>query len=160
MKKLFIMLNMFLRKNGFGRADYLRKNNILGHVGENVSYRPYAIPQEAKMLHIGDNVWIAAGVRFITHDMINHMLYFMGEKEFNPPRLHVGEIYIGNNVVIGSESIILYGKTIGNNVIVAAGSVVTKNIPDNEVWGGETLPEKYVLLKNFWKDGKPFIANE
>ena len=37
----------------------------------------------------------------------------------------------GNNVVIGSDSIILYGKTIGNNVIVAAGSVVTKDIPAN-----------------------------
>lgn len=69
--------------------------------------------------------------------MINHMLYFLGEKEFDPPILHVGEIHIGNNVVIGSDSIILYGKTIGNNVIVAAGSVVTKNIPDNEVWGGD-----------------------
>ena len=63
--------------------------------------------------------------------MINHMLYFLGEKEFDPPILHVGEIHIGNNVVIGSDSIILYGKTIGNNVIVAAGSVVTKDIPAN-----------------------------
>lgn len=137
MKKILILLNMLLRKNGWGRADYLRKNDILGHIGKNVSYRPYAIPQEAKLLYIGDNVWIAAGVRFITHDMINHMLYFMGEKKFDPPVLHVGEIHIGNNVVIGSDSIVLYGKTIGNNVIVAAGSVVTKNIPDNEVWGGE-----------------------
>lgn len=136
MKRIFILLNMLLQKNGWGRADYLRKNNILGHIGKNVSYRPYNLPQEAKLLHLGDDVWIAAGVRFVTHDMINHMLYFLGEKEFDPPILHVGEIHIGNNVVIGSDSIILYGKTIGNNVIVAAGSVVTKNIPDDEVWGG------------------------
>lgn len=81
--------------------------------------------------------------------MINHMLYFLGEKEFDPPILHVGEIHIGNNVVIGSDSIILYGKTIGNNVIVAAGSVVTKNIPDNEVWGGGDPARKICSFEEF-----------
>lgn len=44
---------------------------------------------------------------------------------------------------------ILPGVTIGNNVVVAAGAVVTKDIPDNEIWGGNpahficTLDEFY-----------------
>ncbi|MFP2995577.1 sugar O-acetyltransferase [Spongiivirga sp. MCCC 1A20706] len=40
-------------------------------------------------------------------------------------------VAIGDNVWIGGNTIILPGITIGNNVTVGAGSVVTKNIPDN-----------------------------
>lgn len=46
------------------------------------------------------------------------------------------KIVIGNNVMIGADSIILPGVTIGNNVIVGAGSVVTKNIDDGVVVAG------------------------
>jgi maltose O-acetyltransferase len=41
------------------------------------------------------------------------------------------DITIGRGCYIGSASIILRGVTIGDNVIVGAGSVVTKNVPDN-----------------------------
>lgn len=47
-----------------------------------------------------------------------------------------GEVKIGNWVYIGSSALIMPGVTIGNNVLVAAGSVVTKSIPDNVVVGG------------------------
>ena len=40
-------------------------------------------------------------------------------------------IVIGNDVWIGGHSCILPGVTIGNNVVIGAGSVVTKDIPDN-----------------------------
>lgn len=41
------------------------------------------------------------------------------------------EIHIGNNVWIACNTVILGGVHIGNNVVVGAGSVVTKDIPDN-----------------------------
>jgi len=43
---------------------------------------------------------------------------------------------IGNDVLIGASSIILAGVKIGNGAVVAAGSVVTKNIPDYAIAGG------------------------
>jgi acetyltransferase-like isoleucine patch superfamily enzyme len=43
---------------------------------------------------------------------------------------------IGNNCFIGINSIIMPGVTIGNEVIIGAGSVVTKNIPDNCIAAG------------------------
>lgn len=43
---------------------------------------------------------------------------------------------IGNNVWIGSGVIILPGVKIGDNVVVAAGSVVTKNLKKNCMYGG------------------------
>ena len=39
-------------------------------------------------------------------------------------------IYIGNDVWIGCNVILLPGVKIGNGVILGAGSVVRKNIPD------------------------------
>jgi acetyltransferase-like isoleucine patch superfamily enzyme len=45
-------------------------------------------------------------------------------------------IKIGNNVWIGMNCIILKGVDIGDNSIVAAGSVVTKNISENCLFGG------------------------
>ncbi|MBF1445483.1 MAG: sugar O-acetyltransferase, partial [Prevotella nigrescens] len=40
---------------------------------------------------------------------------------------------VGNNVWIGGNVVVLPGVTIGNNVTIGAGSVVTKDIPDNVV---------------------------
>ncbi|MDO6807563.1 sugar O-acetyltransferase [Zobellia galactanivorans] len=40
-------------------------------------------------------------------------------------------VVIGDNAWIGGNSIIFPGVTIGNNVTIGAGSVVTKDIPDN-----------------------------
>lgn len=37
---------------------------------------------------------------------------------------------------IGANTTILYDINIGNNVIIGAGSIVTKNIPDNSVCAG------------------------
>jgi maltose O-acetyltransferase len=47
-----------------------------------------------------------------------------------------GPIHIKEGAFIGSGSLILGGVTIGRGSIVAAGSVVTKSIPDHEIWGG------------------------
>lgn len=37
---------------------------------------------------------------------------------------------------IGGNSIILKGVKIGKNSVVGAGSVVTRDIPDGEIWAG------------------------
>lgn len=52
------------------------------------------------------------------------------------------EVKICSGVFIGGHSIILKGVTVGNNSIIGAGSVVTKNIPANEIWAGN--PAKFV----------------
>ena len=45
-------------------------------------------------------------------------------------------IHIKKNAWIGANATILYGVTIGENSVVAAGSVVSKDVPDNVVVGG------------------------
>ncbi|MEL6813066.1 MAG: CatB-related O-acetyltransferase [Bacteroidota bacterium] len=44
--------------------------------------------------------------------------------------------FIGNDVWVGKNAIILGGVTIGNGAIIAAGSVVTKDVPPYHIAGG------------------------
>jgi UDP-3-O-[3-hydroxymyristoyl] glucosamine N-acyltransferase len=53
-----------------------------------------------------------------------------------------GSVEIGENCFIGANSTIRQKLKIGNNVIIGMGAVVTKNIPDNEVWAGN--PAKFL----------------
>ena len=49
---------------------------------------------------------------------------------------YTGPVVIKDNAVIGGRSIILYNVTIGKNALVAAGGVVTKDVPDFAIVGG------------------------
>lgn len=57
-----------------------------------------------------------------------------------------GNVIIGNDVWIGRAVIIMSGVTIGDGAVIAAGALVSKNIGDYEVWGGN--PAKF-LKKRF-----------
>ena len=46
------------------------------------------------------------------------------------------EVTIGDHVWVGGNVVILPGVTIGNNVVIGAGSVVTKDLPDNALAAG------------------------
>ena len=46
------------------------------------------------------------------------------------------DITIGDNVWIGGNTCVMPGVTIGNNAVIGAGSVVTKDIPDNVIAAG------------------------
>jgi acetyltransferase-like isoleucine patch superfamily enzyme len=60
-----------------------------------------------------------------------------------------GDVRIGNDVWIGRDVIILSGVTIGDGAVIAARSVVTKNVNDYEIVGGN--PAKHIRLR-FNKD--------
>lgn len=52
------------------------------------------------------------------------------------------EVKFLDNCFIGANTVICSPVTIGRNSIVGAGSVVTKSIPDNEIWAGN--PAKFI----------------
>ena len=43
------------------------------------------------------------------------------------------DVHIGENAWIGANAVILPGVKIGKNVVIGAGSIVTKDIPDNVI---------------------------
>lgn len=82
---------------------------------------------------IEDNVFISVLVSS-TNDNT------MGREEYNID--HVKGPHIKKNATIGAGAILLPKITIGENSLIGAGSIVTKDIPDNQVWIGS--PAKYV----------------
>lgn len=137
MKTSILKLATLFIRDGYKKADFYRKHNIFHHIGKNVMFLPTIIPSEPYLVSIGDNVKITANVRFVTHDVIQTMLKASKKYPYDPNNLYyMGKIEIGNNVVIGANSTILYDVKIGNDVIVAAGAVVTKDVPDGSIVGG------------------------
>ena len=53
-------------------------------------------------------------------------------------------IVIKNGAWVASGVIICAGVTIGENAVIGAGSVVTKDVPDNEFWAGQ--PAKFIKI--------------
>ena len=100
---------------------------------------------ESAVLEIGNNVGISGGViACFKHIKIGNNVkvggnvsIFDGDFHLDDPRSGTPkDIIIGDNVWIGYESIILKGVSIGNNSVIGAGSVVTKDIPDNTIAAG------------------------
>ena len=85
-----------------------------------------------KGIHIGDNTWILRGATILAHDHCRSANNSRG----------LFDTYIGNNCVIGINSIILPGVIIGDHCVIAAGTVVTKNTPPHTVVAGN--PSKVI----------------
>ncbi len=99
---------------------------------------------EPYLISIGNHVSITKS-SFITHD--GGVWVF---REKHPSIDVVRPIRIGDNVFIGSNCTILPGVIIGNNVIVGAGSLVTKNLESNFVYGG--VPAKLIKsIDEYWE---------
>ena len=50
------------------------------------------------------------------------------------------EVLIKDNVWIGANVTVLKGVTIGKNCVIAAGSIVTKDVPDNSIYFNKIIP--------------------
>lgn len=88
---------------------------------------------EPWLISIGRHVTITSRVTFITHD--GGTWVFRDRQEYKDV-IKYGRIVVHENCFIGYGSIIMPGVSIGPNSVVAAGSVVTKDVPQGTVAGG------------------------
>ncbi|MCS0670243.1 sugar O-acetyltransferase [Cytobacillus firmus] len=100
------------------------------HVGENFFANFDCTILDVCEVRFGDNCMLAPGVQIYTATHPLHPAERNSGKEFAKP------IMFGNNVWIGGSALINPGVTIGDNVVIASGAVVTKDVPDNVVVGG------------------------
>lgn len=132
--KYFDKLKLYLIPDANKRTELIIKNNFFKKVGQNFFYQPRIIPDEPKLISFGNNVVIASGVTFVTHDVIDKVLNKMDyDITFN---YNCAPIEVGNNVFIGCNTTILPNVKIGNNVIIAAGSIVNKDVESGNIVGG------------------------
>ena len=64
-----------------------------------------------------------------------------------------GEVTFCEGCFVGANTIVCNTVRIGKNSVVGANSVVTKDIPDNEIWAGN--PAKFIKKKIPYKWQKP-----
>ena len=85
-----------------------------------------------ELIEIGSQVTITSGTRIISH-------FF---NPTTPPQYLYGKVTIGSRVFIGMNTLIINSVNIADRAVVAAGSVVSKDIPSGEIWGGN--PAKFI----------------
>jgi len=105
-------------------------------IGENTFINANAVFLDCNRIDIGKNVLIGPNVQIYTatHPIsATERIVQNTESNQEPYKTKALPVRIGDNCWIGGNTVILPGITIGNNVTVAAGSLVTKDIPDNKL---------------------------
>jgi len=127
--KFQIMQNSILSgKNEIGDYTYIGYNCIItkSSIGRYCS--------------IANNVSIGIGEHKINRVSTSSIFY---EEPFET--LTQGECIVGNDVWIGSNSVIRRGVKIGNGAIIGANSFVNKDVNDFEIVGG--VPAKHIKYR-------------
>lgn len=136
-----LIFKIFLKfSSATKRADLMKRKFY--KIGDNVELYTTNFGTEPWLISIGNNVTVAADVAFITHDVsCYNVARFLDVEPGYVDK--IGSITLDDNCFIGAKSILMPNCSVGKNSIIAAGSVVTKRIPDNEVWGGN--PAHYIM---------------
>lgn len=115
-----------------------------------VAKRPF-VSKKNKVILLGKYIYIGRNCHFGANVIINNKVliasnvsFVGGDHRFDIPNKSIwdsgrGEykkIYIEDDVWIGHGSIILQGVRIKRGSIIAAGSVVTKDVPEYTIYGG------------------------
>jgi acetyltransferase-like isoleucine patch superfamily enzyme len=129
-------------------ANFFKPSNV--SIGHDTIIGDHCFLDGRAPLTIGDHVGIASQV-----------LIYNDEHDINSPDYgnSFGPVEIGDYVFIGPRAIILPNIKIGKGAVVAAGAIVTKDIPKNEIWGG--VPAKKISDRKIdnpnYKLGRPML---
>jgi maltose O-acetyltransferase len=106
-------------------ANFFNPTNI--KIGHDTIIGDHCFLDGRAKLTIGNHVGIASQVLIYNDEHNIHSDNY--ENSFGP-------VEIKDYVFIGPRAIILPDIKIGKGAVVAAGAIVTKDIPDFEIWGG------------------------
>ena len=134
-----IIKRVLSKIRGEQNLEKLKKRGL--KIGKNPHIMSTAIIDSSHCWHIeiGDDFRLGHYSQIIAHDASTK--YY-----FNYTR--VANVKIGNNVHVATGVIILPGVTIGDNVIIGAGSIVTKDIPNNSIAVG--VPARVISTLDVW----------
>ena len=128
-------IDVFSKKSkiNIGKFVFIRKNTTIRiddestlDIGDHVFMNDNCNINCANKIYIGSYTKIAPNVSINDHDH--------NYKGVEGGNLIKGEVIIGKNVWIGSNSVILRGTVIEDNAVVAAGSVVKGHVPKDSLF--------------------------
>lgn len=127
---------MMANQIGFNTPCVFRAEGGSIIIGDKVGMSQTTLIAKGVDITIGNHVKLGGGVKVYTTDF--HCLDFMKRRD---PKVDMSErkcapVSIGDDCFIGAGVIILKGVTIGARSVIGAGSVVTRNIPEDVIAGG------------------------
>lgn len=124
----------YAKKNNCNLGENLNFTGNLKNlkIGTNTTINGYANFRFSKgTIKIGSNCLLARNITIITQ------AYELDkEKEVTSKNMFHKDVTIGDGVWIGSNVTIMPGVKIGNYSVIGAGSILTKNVNEFEVWAG------------------------
>jgi virginiamycin A acetyltransferase len=128
---------------------YNFENNVLYHfnfIGDKLIIGNFcAIASGVKLIMNGANHEIAPISTFPFAIFGNGWEAINNDVDITTKYPNKGDTLIGHDVWIGHEATVMPGVTIGNGAIIAAKSVVTKDVPDYAIVGGN--PAKVIRMR-------------
>ncbi len=152
-KRIALMQEMFAE---IGEGCYIEPPFHSNMGGHHVHFGKYVYANfnltcvDDTHIYVGDHTMFGPNVTLATagHPLLPE-LRIQGY-QYNMP------IHIGKNCWLGAGVIVMPGITIGDNVIVGAGSIVTKDLPDNVVAVGNPCRVLREVSEHdrtyYWKD--------
>jgi acetyltransferase-like isoleucine patch superfamily enzyme len=128
-RNIFVFGRKFLFLTLYGTQGYARRLGV--KIGKDCRIYITEFGSEPYLVEIGDRVTISGNARLITHDGASWLV-----RDDKGRRYRYGRVIVGDDVFIGFNAIIMPGVRIGNRAVIAAGSVVTKSVPDGAIVGG------------------------
>lgn len=164
-ERLYHSMRLLFCRTYTKRAQYLKKHDILGSIGDNCRWGPWLLPLYPKLIKLHNNVVIHKKALLIPHDVLNWFLQTAYPDVDFGHFEKIGCIEIMDNVYVSANVQILADVRINQNCIISAGSVITSDIPENSIVSG--VPAKpvgrfdmFVALRKMNKNQRVFFKNQ
>ncbi|MFE5428446.1 MULTISPECIES: DapH/DapD/GlmU-related protein [Bacillaceae] len=132
--KNFVVIQLARYTPFLGMKNWLYKTFLHMKVGKHTSFALMVMPDVMfpEKISVGMNTVIGYNTTILAHEYLIH-------------EYRLGDVVIGDEVLIGANSTILPGLSIGNGAIVSAGTLVHKDVPEGAFVGGN--PMKIIYTK-------------
>lgn len=148
--KNFIIIQLARYTPFLGMKNWLYRTFLGLKVGEQTSFALMVMPDIMfpEKISVGRNTVIGYNTTILAHEYLI--------KEYR-----LGPVNIGSEVMIGANSTILPGVTIGDGAIVSAGTLVHKDVPAGAFVGGNPMRVIYTKdeLQKRWADDPVYGIN-
>ncbi|MEK5498843.1 DapH/DapD/GlmU-related protein [Bacillus sp. FSL M8-0077] len=126
--KNFIFIQLARYTPFMGMKNWIYRTFLRMKVGEDTAFALMVMVDLMfpEKITVGRNSVIGYNTTILSHEYLI--------KEYR-----LGEVYIGDEVLIGANSTILPGVTIGDGAIVSAGTLVNKDVPAGSFVGGNPM---------------------